>query len=106
MALFVLLLSHSHFVYSADWQAGKKAARVCTSCHGAKGISRVESYPSIAGQSAQYLAKQLQAFKTGARTDSQMTFVAQRLSEEDIINISTWYSRLPAFGGQQLKYDE
>ncbi len=86
--------------FAADVKAGKKAARVCTSCHGDKGISKVDSYPSLAGQPAAYLEKQLRDFKAGSRSDVQMTFMARRLNEQDILNISAWYSQLPAFGGR------
>jgi len=73
---------------------GKKSARVCGSCHGPKGISRVESYPSLAGQSAQYLAKQLRAFRDGSRIDPQMSVLAKGLSDDEIVNISAWYASL------------
>jgi len=73
---------------------GKKSARVCGSCHGPKGIARVESYPSLAGQSAQYLAKQLRAFRDGSRSDPQMSVLAKGLSNDEIVNISAWYASL------------
>jgi len=73
---------------------GKKSARVCGSCHGPKGIARVESYPSLAGQSAQYLAKQLRAFRDGSRTDPQMSVLAKSLSDDEIVNVSAWYASL------------
>ncbi len=80
----------------ADLSAGKAAARVCGSCHGIKGIANVPSYPSLAGQSAQYLAKQLRAFRDGSRNDPQMTAMAQHLSDKQIIDISGWYNSLSA----------
>jgi len=73
---------------------GKKSARVCGSCHGPKGIARVDSYPSLAGQSAQYLAKQLRAFRDGSRTDPQMSVLAKSLSDDEIVNVSAWYASL------------
>lgn len=74
--------------------AGKKSARVCGSCHGPKGVARVDSYPSLAGQSASYLAKQLRAYRDGTRVDPQMSVMAKRLSDEEIVNISAWYASL------------
>ncbi len=99
LSLFVILCAAGVFVSEATADAdalsdGKKSARVCGSCHGPKGIARVESYPSLAGQSAQYLAKQLRAFRDGSRTDPQMSVLAKGLSDAEIVNISAWYASL------------
>lgn len=80
----------------ADIEAGKNSARVCGSCHGPRGIAKVSSYPSLAGQSAEYLVKQLLAFREGSRKDPQMSTMAKHLSDEDIANLSAWYNSLPA----------
>ena len=74
--------------------AGEKSARVCGSCHGPKGIAKVDSFPSLAGQSAKYLVKQLRAYRDGSRVDPQMSVMAKHLSEEEIINVSAWYASL------------
>mgnify|MGYP000506396814 FL=1 len=99
LSLFLFLLA-AGFVSCAtagdadSLNEGKKSARVCGSCHGPKGIARVESYPSLAGQSAQYLAKQLRAFRDGSRIDPQMSVLAKSLSDDEIVNISAWYASL------------
>jgi len=73
---------------------GKKKARLCTSCHGPLGISRVPSYPNLAGQKAEYLAKQLRDYKTGKRQDPQMSRLARSLSEQEINELSLWFASL------------
>ena len=50
-----------------DPNAGvEKTLETCFQCHGPGGISRIPSRPSIAGQSADYVARQLFAFKRAA----------------------------------------
>ena len=47
---------------------------------------------SIAGEHAQYLEKQLKAFRSGERQDPQMSVVAKTLGDEDIADLAAWYS--------------
>lgn len=42
-------------------------AKQCFSCHGVNGVSMNPEFPSLAGQSKNYLIKQLKAFKSGDR---------------------------------------
>ena len=75
---------------SAD--AGKAKAVTCSACHGADGNSVNPMWPSIAGQHATYLARQLQAFKSGARSDPLMSGQAMMLSDQDINDLAVYYS--------------
>ena len=52
-----------------DASAGKVAAAACAECHGAAGISQQAGVPSLAGQSAAYLAKALAEHKPAKRAD-------------------------------------
>lgn len=76
-------------------QLGMEKSRMCVGCHGPKGISRVASYPSIAGKSAEYISAQLYAFRKGERTNPMMSSIAMNISEEDIPALSQYYSSLP-----------
>ena len=52
----------------ADLERGKQlATTVCAACHGADGNSTAPANPNLAGQHADYIAAQLEAFKSGAR---------------------------------------
>jgi cytochrome c553 len=51
-------------------------------------------WPNLAGQQAGYLAKQLQAFRNGSRTDPMMNPMAKPLSDADINNLAAYYSSL------------
>lgn len=60
-------------------------ARSCQACHGEKLMGKDQA-PRLAGQGADYLAKQLADFKTGARKDpaGAMNGIAATLSSEDV----------------------
>jgi hypothetical protein len=57
---------------------------------------RVEALdaPHIAGHPEMYLIAQLEACRSGARQNEMMTVVAQDLSDDDIANLSAYYSRI------------
>ena len=74
--------------------AGKQAAESCASCHGADGISPNDTWPSLAGQNAAYLARILAAYKSGDQKDVVMTPLAQALSDADIQNLAVYYAGL------------
>ncbi len=73
-------------------QAGKEKSAMCSSCHGADGNSLVPLYPSLAGQGASYIAKQLADFKTGARVDPIMAGMVAALSNEDMANLGAYFT--------------
>lgn len=81
-------------VFAGDAAAGKAKAGMCGACHGAAGISAVPTYPNLAGQKEAYLVKQLKDFKAGNRKDPIMAPMAMALSDEDVANISAYYSSL------------
>ena len=79
----------------ADAAAGKaKAQTTCAVCHGLDGIARVPDAPHLAGESAIYLVRQLEAFQSGERQHQQMSIIAQGLSDDDIANLADWYSSI------------
>jgi len=69
-------------------------AAVCAGCHGQNGVGLASAYPNLAGQKKEYLIKQLNAFKSGARKDPTMNGMARALSSEAIKTIATYYSSL------------
>ncbi len=89
-ALLALSLSSG----AADIEAGKAKAGMCSSCHGAAGISAMDMWPSLAGQKTGYLAKQLNAFRDGTRSDPMMNGLAKGLSDADIDNLAAYYNSL------------
>ncbi len=81
-------------VAAGDAAAGKARAVVCAGCHGAKGISANPLWPSLAGQHARYLEKQLKDYKSGVRKDPMMEPQAKMLSEADMANLAAYYQSL------------
>lgn len=72
---------------------------VCAACHGADGNSGIPANPKLAQQHPQYLAKQLQEFKSGKRNSAVMKGFASVLSDEDMMNIGGWLAAQKAKPG-------
>ena len=69
----------------------------CSTCHGAEGLGN-QQFPRIAGQHADYLAKQLLVFQ---RTDERpegavMKVIAHDLTRENIASVAAYLESLPA----------
>jgi cytochrome c553 len=80
--------------FAGDAAAGKAKTAMCSACHGAAGISAIPMYPNLAGQKEAYLAQQLKDFRSGQRKNAVMGPMAMGLSDDDIANISAYYSSL------------
>ena len=77
----------------ADYDAGKSKAEVCAACHGADGNSQITIYPKLAGQYKNYLINTLSSYKSGSRKNAIMNGFAAGLSDEDIEDLSEYFSR-------------
>lgn len=75
-----------------DAAAGQAKSALCASCHGVDGNSPLAMNPKLAGQSARYMVKQLQDFKSGARAGAIMASMVLSLSDQDMADIAAWYS--------------
>lgn len=80
----------------ADAASGQSAyaAKGCIGCHGAGGISVVATYPSLKGQSGDYIRKNLTDFRSGARKNPVMNAMAAGLSDADIENLGDYIDSL------------
>lgn len=90
----LLLVSASIPALAADLSAAKAKAKMCAACHGIDGIAKVADAPNLAGNGELYLARQLQAFRSGERKHPQMSVIASGLSDEDIAAVTAWYSAI------------
>ena len=71
----------------------KIATQVCAACHGADGNSPVPANPNLAGQQAEYLAKQLRDFKNNKeRKNAIMMGMVAPLSADDMRDVAAYYS--------------
>ena len=77
---------------AGDAVAGKAKAASCAACHGADGNSANPAWPKLAGQHADYIAKQLAEFKSGARQDPTMSAMAAPLSPQDMADLGAFYA--------------
>lgn len=77
---------------SADVAAGKAKSAMCMACHGADGNSPSGAFPSIAGQNAAYIVKQLQDYKSGKRVNALMVGMVAALTPEDMQNLGAFYA--------------
>ena len=75
------------------------STNVCAACHTADGSRGSPANPIIAGQHPEYLAKQLQEFKSGKRNNPIMKGFASTLSDEDILNVTAFYGSKTAKPG-------
>jgi len=75
-----------------DIEAGKAKAVTCYACHGVDGNSINPLYPSLAGQQAEYLVKQLKAFRDGTRVEPLMAPMGAALTDADIDNLSAYFA--------------
>ncbi len=80
---------------TGDAAAGRKRAGSCADCHGDKGVSDNDDWPTLAGQNAAYLARILRAYKTGDQHDVAMSPIARELSDADVQNLAAYYASLP-----------
>ncbi|MDB5804577.1 MAG: hypothetical protein JWN73_1899 [Betaproteobacteria bacterium] len=76
-----------------------KGVAACVSCHGATGEGNsAASFPRLAGQPADYLARQLSLFASGTRNHPVMTPIAKGLNPAQIRALSTYYESLAMQG--------
>lgn len=72
-------------------RAEKIVSGSCFLCHGENGESSSEIFPKLAGQHANYIAKQLENFKAGNRKSTAMADMSSRLSPEDMVALGHFF---------------
>ena len=93
-ALLLLALAAPAFAAGAKGNpvAGQEKSKTCASCHGPTGNESLDgSYPKLAGQYPEYLAKALHDYRSGKRKNAIMAGFAGALSDEDIDDLSAFY---------------
>jgi cytochrome c553 len=78
-------------------KGAEKAGQICVACHGANGVSMIPQNPSLAGQGADYIVKQLNNFKglpkkDQARNNPIMAAQAAMLTDDDMRNVGAYYA--------------
>ena len=75
-------------------EAGKEMAKKdCAACHGADGNTPISpDIPKLAGQSADYLVKSLQGYKSGVRKNPIMVPMGGKLSQRDMEDLAAFFA--------------
>lgn len=79
-------------VSAADIKAGEQKSAICAGCHGPNGKSANSQWPNLAAQQPEYIINQLEAFKSGDRTNPMMQGMAANLSSEDMANLAAYFA--------------
>lgn len=89
----LLTLGISGLAHAAgDAAAGQGKIAMCSACHNADGNSLLPNFPKLAGQGERYLFKQMQEIKSGVRPVVEMTGMLDAMTDQDLKDISAWYS--------------
>ncbi len=77
---------------------GAAKITVCAACHGVNGIGVTPAHPNLAGQNYNYLLKELENFRSGARTSSIMSGMAMTIppspANANLKDIAAYFSKL------------
>lgn len=76
-------------------RAKKIVGGTCFLCHGAQGESASEVFPRLAGQNAEYIAKQLDNFKSGKRKSGAMNDMAAHLTADEMMALGRFFAKQP-----------
>ena len=93
-AAAALLAPTSAWAQADEARAKKIAGGSCFLCHGAQGESTSEAFPRLAGQHAEYVAKQLEAFKSGQRKSSAMNEMVAKLTPDEMLALGKYYEKM------------
>jgi cytochrome c553 len=92
IAVLIALCTSTVALADGSAEKGQAKSTPCVACHGVNGNSPNPQWPNLAGQHEPYVAKQLQAFKSGARKDPLMTPMAAGLSDEDVLDLAAYFA--------------
>jgi len=83
----------------------KAEAERCIECHGERGQGQEHAngpegkFAKLAGQSAPYLWKQIEDFRSGARKHDVMAVMARSVEDADLHDILAWFASQPPMQG-------
>jgi len=93
IGLALLLPAHA----AGNAQAAKSKVSMCIGCHGIPqyhtAYPEVYHVPKIAGQSADYIVKALQAYRSGERSHPSMVGIARGLTDADMADLAAYYGK-------------
>ncbi|HZP67546.1 MAG TPA: c-type cytochrome [Rudaea sp.] len=75
-----------------DPNAGQAKSATCAACHGMDGNPASPQYPKLAGQHEEYIARQLELFKSHHRDNAIMMGFATPLSAQDMHDLGAYFA--------------
>ena len=95
LLIALMLFASQTACAGGDAGAGAEKAKPCAACHGADFNTPVSpDTPRLAGQHADYLARVLSDYKSGARKNPVMSGQAAALSAQDIQDLAAYFESL------------
>ena len=97
--ILIIIYFIPNISFSGDLILGKKiATTICFTCHGINGKATTGGNsaitPNITAQQKDYLIAKLKDYKSLKIDHPQMSLIAQMLKDDDIENVSEWYSSI------------
>ena len=89
----VCLVAGSVWAQADEARAQKIVSGVCFMCHGDDGESSSEIFPKLGGQHWEYIAKQLENFKTGKRKSSAMVDMVAKLTPDEMVALGKFFEK-------------
>jgi cytochrome c553 len=82
-----------------DAAAGQAKTATCGACHGIDGNPTMSQYPKLAGQHEDYIARQVELFKTNKRSNPVMMGFIASLSVQDMHDIGAYFASKTSLPG-------
>lgn len=94
--LSVTVWGTSAWSQADEARAKKIVGGSCFVCHGAEGESSSEVFPRLAGQHWEYIAKQLENFKSGKRKSTAMADMVTKLTPDEMAALGKFFEKQSA----------
>ena len=86
-------------------KAQQIVSQICAACHGGDGNSPAPANPNLAGQHADYIALELEHFKSGVRANPVMAGMAASLTPDDMRALGVYFSQQKPKGSAANNHD-
>lgn len=86
-------VSSAALAQADEARARKIVGGVCFVCHGMEGESAGEAFARLAGQHGEYIARQLEHFKSGKRKNAAMADMAARLTPDEMLALGRYFEK-------------
>lgn len=93
VALALAVCASGAWAQADEARAKKIVGGSCFLCHGAEGESSSEVFPKLAGQHWEYIAKQLENFKSGKRKSTAMADMVARIQPDEMVALGKYFEK-------------